>query len=202
MRRVLLALFLAAALAQQATTTHAQNNAAPLGSPPGSTPGSTASGVPAYGSFGFDTTGMDRSVDPGDDFVAYANGTWQKTTPIPANRSNWGTSTILGDQAEQRVRDLIQEAAANRVAGARNGIAQKVGDFYAAFMDEAAIEKAGRSPVQPFLLAVATLANRGQFARALGIANRSGVNVPIRIDVDVDLKANDRYSIYLAQGGL
>jgi putative endopeptidase len=196
MRRLLLGVAMAGALAQLAVTVHAQNVTAPADA------AAPASGVPVYGRFGFDMAGMDRSVDPGDDFYAYANGAWEKTTAIPSDRSNWGTSAVLVEQAEQRVRDLIQDAAANRAAAGRNTLAQKIGDFYSAFMDEAAVEKAGRSPVQPFLLAVASLSNRGQFARAMGIANRSRVDVPILIDVDVDLKANDRYSVYLGQGGL
>ena len=189
-RRALLASLVAAALAQPAT--YAQNGAAP---------GSTASGAPVYGRFGFDTTGMDRSVDPGDDFVAYANGTWEKTTAIPSDRSNWGTSTILTDQAEQRVRSLIEEAAGSQQVP-KGSPAQKVGDFYAAFMDEAAIEKAGRSPLQPYLAAVASIGNKGQLSRALGFADRNGVNVPIRSSVTSDLKNSDRYALYVEQDGL
>jgi putative endopeptidase len=188
-RRAFLASVVAATLTPPAT--YAQNGAAP---------GSTASGAPAYGRFGFDTAGMDRGVDPGDDFAAYANGTWQKTTAIPPDRSNWGTSTILTDQAEQRVRDLIEGAAGSQAA--KGSAAQKVGDFYTAFMDEAAIEKAGRSPLQPYLAAVATIGSKGQLARALGFSDRNGVNVPIRTSVSADLKNNDRYALYIEQDGL
>ncbi|HTM04859.1 MAG TPA: M13 family metallopeptidase [Vicinamibacterales bacterium] len=189
-RRAFLASLVAAALAQPAT--YAQNGAAP---------GSTASGAPVYGRFGVDTAGMDPSVDPGDDFAAYANGTWQKTTAIPADRSNWGTSTILTDQAEQRVRGLVEDAAGSQQAS-KGSAAQKVGDFYTAFMDEAAIDKAGRSPLQPYLAAVASIGNKGQLSRAIGFADRNGVNVPIRTSVTSDLKNNDRYALYVEQDGL
>jgi putative endopeptidase len=153
-----------------------------------------------YGAFGVDLEGMDRTVDPGDDFSGYVNGAWDRNTMIPADRSNWGAATILTDVAEQRVRNLIEEASAQQ--GNRPAASQKVGDYFAAFMDEAEIEKKGLSPIQPFLGGIAGLSNKGQLARAFGIASRNAVNVPIRFDVDLDLKANDRYSVYLVQGGL
>ena len=53
------------------------------------------------GSFGFDEAGMDRTVRPGDDFYAYANGTWAKTTVIPADKSNYGMFTALDDLSKE-----------------------------------------------------------------------------------------------------
>src|SRR5690242_742737 len=87
---------------------------------------------------GLDLSAMDTSVRPGDDFFLYANGSWLKRTEIPADQSRWGSFTILRDKAAKRTADLIQEAAkSNPPAGSD---ARKVGDYYASFMDEAAIE--------------------------------------------------------------
>src|SRR4051812_3966082 len=62
---------------------------------------------PAKRTGGIDLAGMDRSVPPGDDFFQFANGTWFKTTEIPADKSSYGPWAILTDQALQRTRELI-----------------------------------------------------------------------------------------------
>ena len=87
---------------------------------------------------GIDVAGMDKSVAPGDDFFAYANGGWIKATPIPADKSEYGVATILVDQTRKQTVDIIQDP----VNGGPNASpdARKVGDFYASYMDEAGIE--------------------------------------------------------------
>src|SRR4051794_32811256 len=60
---------------------------------------------------GIDLAGMDKSVAPGDDFNAYANGGWLKATPIPADKASYGVANIIADQTRERVRDLIQQAS-------------------------------------------------------------------------------------------
>ena len=90
---------------------------------------------------GIDVAGMDRSVKPGDDFFRYANGTWDRNTPIPPDRSSWGLGAELTEQADRRTRGLLEEAAKS---GAPAGSDERrIGDYYTAYMDEAAIEKRG-----------------------------------------------------------
>ncbi|HEX8262332.1 MAG TPA: M13 family peptidase, partial [Allosphingosinicella sp.] len=86
-----------------------------------------------YGSWGLDTAGMDRSAKPGDDFYAYANGTWAKTTQIPADRSSYGAFAVLRELSEARLKTLVE--------GYRPGAAGdegKVAELYRGFLDEAA----------------------------------------------------------------
>ncbi len=159
-----------------------------------------AAAKPELGSFGFDTAGMDRTVAPGDDFATFANGTWEKNTPIPADRSSWGGFGVLRDLSDQRTRAIIKAAAAQKaVAG---GSTQKVGDYYASFMDEAAIEAAGIAPVKPQLDAIAALNTPAELARWMGDANRVGITLPVGVSVIQDLKDNSVYSVYAFQGGL
>ena len=179
LRRCGLALLVTIALLQPSTSTLAQT---------------------AYGTFGIDTAGLDRSVDPGNDFYSFTNGSWNKSVEIPADRSNWGTFGILTDLAEQRTRTLIEEAAKQQAP--RGSTAQKVGDYFAAFMDDAAIEKQGISPLRPILDYISGVSNSGDLSRAVGLGSRNGITVPIDIEVEVDLKNNDRYAVYLSQGGL
>src|SRR5215471_1989740 len=84
------------------------------------------------------TQDIDRSVKPGEDFYRYANGGWLGSAAIPEGQSSYGTSAQLVAKNSQRVRDLIQDAAASHAA--RGSVAQKVGDYFASFMDEASIE--------------------------------------------------------------
>ena len=163
-------------------------------------PAFAQAGKPQLGSFGYDAAGMDRSVAAGDDFYKFANGNWDKTTEIPADRSSWGGFGVLRDLSDQRTRDVIQAAAASK--GAPGSPAQKVGDYYASFMDEAAIEAKGIAPVKPQLDQIAALNSAADLARWMGDANRAGINVPIGLQVEQDLKNNTTYSVYVGQSGL
>jgi putative endopeptidase len=155
---------------------------------------------PTFGSFGVDTAGMDKAVAPGNDFYKYVNGGWEKITPIPGDRASWGGFAILRDLSDTRTKGIIESVAAAK--NAPGSSAQKVGDYYASFMDEAAIETSGLAPLQPFLSAIAAIQTPAQLAQALGTANRIGVSTPIGLSVEQDLKDNSVYSAYLGQGGL
>lgn len=91
------------------------------------------------------THDMDRSIKPGDDFYRYANGGWLARVAIPAGQSSYDTRAILKARTSQRVRELIQDAAASQPA--KGSIAQEVGAYYASFMDEPAIEANGLTPL-------------------------------------------------------
>jgi putative endopeptidase len=82
---------------------------------------------PAVGLWGFDEAGMDKSVKPGDDFVAYANGKYLKALEIPADRSSYGVSSKLRELSQERTRQIIEDAARQPAAPGSN--AQKVGDY-------------------------------------------------------------------------
>src|SRR4051794_18534968 len=62
---------------------------------------------PQIGAFGFDAAGMDRTIAPGDDFYGFANGTWARNTPIPADRANYGMFIVLEELSLQRTRDIL-----------------------------------------------------------------------------------------------
>jgi len=168
-------------------------------------PGSAA---PASG--GLDLAGMDRSIAPGDDFFAFANGAWRQSTEIPADRSNWGGNAAVAELTSRRVADLLQETGK---AGAPVGSdAQKIGDYFESFMDEARIEAKGLEPLQPTLRRIAAISDAKELARALGSTLRADVDVlnstQLHTDnlfglwVAQDLNDPSRYSPFLLQGGL
>ena len=158
------------------------------------------SSKPDIGSFGFDVAGMDRTTRAGDDFVTHTSGTYLKTLEIPADKTSFGMFTKLRDLSQERTRTIIEKAAAS--AGAPGSEAQKVGDFYASFMDEAAIEAKGIAPIKPELDKIAAIADKTQLAAMFGRFSRIGVSTPIGVGVGPDRKNPDAFQVGASQGGL
>jgi putative endopeptidase len=164
----------------------------------------------AQHSAALDTAGMNRSVKPGDNFFEYANGTWLKDTEIPADRSSYGTGSILIDLTAKRTADLIQEAAkSNAPAGSE---ARKIGDYYASFMDSTAIDSAGLTPLKATLDSITAIRDRKDLAHFLGTTLRADVDAInatnfytenlLGLWVAQDLDDPAHYSPFLLQGGL
>src|SRR5689334_15531098 len=99
--------------------------------------------------------GMDLSIRPQDDLFGHVNGTWLATTEIPADRSAWGPFVSLAEVSEHRVQAIIEECAAG--SPEPGSPAQKIGDLYASFMDEARAEELGATPIQESLVAAYAL---------------------------------------------
>ncbi len=152
------------------------------------------------GTWGIDTAGMDTSVKPGDDFFGYVNGTWAKTTQIPADRSSYGGFAVLRDLSEARVRKLVEGYKLGDPA--KGGDQAKVAAIYQAFMDEAAIEKLGAKPLQPKLAAIRAVKNKDAMAKLMGQSlGRIGGSF-FGAYVNDDSKNPDYYALYMSQSGL
>jgi putative endopeptidase len=163
---------------------------------PATTPPAKAT-KPQYGAWGFDAAGMDKSVTPGQSFYQYANGTWLKTTPIPADKSNYGMFTVLDDLSRERTKQIIQGAK-----GPAGSEAQKVADYYASFMDEAAIEKKGWDPIKPELEQIAALKDTNALMAKFAEHVRTGRRAPFGTMVIQDEKDPEHYMASLGQSGL
>ncbi|MBC7505318.1 MAG: M13 family metallopeptidase, partial [Sandarakinorhabdus sp.] len=157
------------------------------------------SAAPQYGTYGFDAAGMDTKVKPGDDFFSYANGTWDRTTPIAADRSSAGVGVILDDLSRQRTREIIEAAAANP---GTSDDARRVGTYYATFLDEAGIEAKGVGAITPTLERIAAIKTPTELATALGAAQRVGIPGPFGVGVEQDPKDPEHYMVGMAQSGL
>src|SRR5260370_9435722 len=96
---------------------------------------------------GFDIANMDRSVAACQNFFQYANGGWTKNNPVPAAYSSWGRFNELAEKNRDVVHQILEDAAKNTSA-AKGSYGQKIGDYYAACMDEAREEECGLKPVQ------------------------------------------------------
>jgi len=117
---------------------------------------------------------MDHSVKPGDDFYLYANGGWLAAASIPAGQSSYDTRAMLAEKTSQRVTKLIQEAAtANSAPGTPS---QKVGAYYASFMDQAAIDSRGLTPLTSEIAAITAITNKSSLSAYLGSTLNSEVD--------------------------
>jgi putative endopeptidase len=153
----------------------------------------SSAGKPQIGTFGFDETGMDRSIAPGDDFYGFGNGTWAKNTAIPADKSSFGGFEVLQDVSDQRTRGLLDAAAKNP--------ASKMGRSYATYLDTAAIERKGLAPIQPWLAHIKA-SSKASYPALLAEAQRNGAGGPFGGGVTQDSKNPDDYTVGLRQAGL
>src|SRR5262245_34008537 len=164
---------------------------APVAPPPAPAP------KPHIGDFGLDLGAGQPNVRPGDDFFAHANGKWYDTYDIPQDRSSFGIFTELDEQAQQRVRDIIDQAAASHAA--QGSPEQKIGDYYASFMDQAAIETNGLTPVRAELDRIKAASSKKDIATLFGAP---GYQSTFGVGPSPDLKNPNVYSIDVTQGGL
>jgi putative endopeptidase len=154
---------------------------------------------PKYGSWGFDTTGMDTSVKPGDDFFKYANGKWAARTEIPGDRARFGNFDKLSVLSENRVHAIVEDAAAGRLKDADGA---KIGAAYAAFMNEALADKLGAKPIQPELAEIRAVKSKDQFTALMAKANVSGFSTIFPVGISIDQKDPQHYTVITANGGL
>ena len=153
-----------------------------------------AKGKPQFGSFGFDEAGMDRTVAPGDNFYTFANGTWARTTQIPADKSGYGSFDLLADLSEARTRTILDGAA--RDPGSKIGIA------YSTFLDRPAIDAKGLAPIQPWLGTIKALKSRDGYPALLAEATKAGIGGPFGSYVGQDDKQPEIYALSVSQAGL
>jgi putative endopeptidase len=153
--------------------------------------------APKFGDWGYDATAMDRGVKPGDDFFGFVNGSWLKRTEIAPDRTFAGIDSILNDQIDKDVRDIIQDSAKNPASSGPLG--QQVGDFYASWMDQPGVEARGIAPAQPYLDKIAAVHDRGGLTDLFGSI---GYTSPIPLFIESDPKNPRRYAVFATQDGL
>ncbi|WP_116810439.1 M13 family metallopeptidase [Steroidobacter cummioxidans] len=150
------------------------------------------------GDFGLDLTAGNPQIKPGDDFFfAYASGKWYDTFEIPPDRASYGPFNKLNDLSEERVKKLIEQAAqTNPAAGTPE---QKIGDYFASFMDESVIESKGLQPIEADLARIQAAKTKKDIATLFG---SPGFMSTFGIGIEPDLKNPSRYSIDIGQSGL
>ena len=150
---------------------------------------------PAYGTWGVALEDMDNGVKPGDDFFAYAEGTWLKNHPIPADKTGAGYNYELPDQIELQVRKMVEDVSANPTTD----VERKIGDAYAAWMDESGIEARALEPLKPYLARIDAVKTRPELVKLMA---QPGYAAPVRIGITADQDDPTRYTVRSGQARL
>jgi putative endopeptidase len=145
-----------------------------------------------------DVTSMDTSVDPCTDFFAYSCGSWIKKNPIPPDQTSWSVYSKLEDDTKAILREILESSALP--AGRRDALTQKIGDYYAACMDEKAIDAAAIKPLQPVLDQIQQLRFKRDIAEVVGAMVSDDALFLFRSDLDY--KDSTQEIAEADQGGL
>jgi putative endopeptidase len=147
---------------------------------------------------GIDMTQFDPSVRVQDDLFRHVNGPWLETAEIKPDRATAGSFVTLVDEAEAKVREIIETCAADP----QDDEQRKIGDLYKSFMDEERIEALGAQPLAAELAQVDAITDIAGFVAALGVLDRQGVGSVFGMYIAPDRGNPDRYIAHLGQGGI
>lgn len=157
--------------------------------------------APKYGTWGFDLAGRDTSVNPGDNFMRFANGTALDAMQIPSDRTSYGSFALLRELSDNRVKAMIDGLAA-RTDLTPGSDEQKIADAYRSYMDEARIEALDAQPIQPYLAAIRAADTHDKAAVYMGqTQGRIGGSI-FGTGITTDQKAPTRYVVSTGQSGL
>jgi len=143
---------------------------------------------------------LDQSIDPCNDFYAYACSKWKAQNPVPADRPSWGRFNELQQRGEYIVRDILEKASAERPGRSSNE--QKIGDYYASCMDESAIEKAGTKPLEQDFQSIAAVKSKAELPKEIVRLHREGTDALFGFDSGSDFKNASQIIAEVDQGGL
>jgi len=143
---------------------------------------------------------FDTSVSPREDFFRYVNGSWLKNFEIPADRAGYGAFTVLREQSEAYVRQIIEDLSAGTAAPGSN--AQKIGDLFRSFMDVERIESLGISTIADDIARTLAIQSANELLEVMGGLEARGLGGLFYIGVEVDAHDSNRYVMYMSQGGI
>lgn len=153
-----------------------------------------------FGDWGVDMSTMDKSVKPGDDFFRYMNGKWLDENEIPADRSSHGISLTLHEQAQEQVREIIEELGAKD--SPMGSVEQKVGDYYKSWMDTETLNKKGIAPLQGDLERIAAIENTKDLAAEFGRMHYVFGVSPIGQALGIDPRDPNKHLLVIYLSGL
>jgi len=157
--------------------------------------------APVLAPSGIDKAAMDPSVRAQDDFFRFSQGKWLKDVEIPSDRASWGAFNIAQENVEGQIRTLIDQAAQDKHVKAGSD-QQKMGDFYASYVDAAKRDALGLAPLKTEIARIDALRDKRGIAGLAAHLARLGVGTPVEMNIHQDNKASTRYVVDLGQSGL
>ncbi len=155
--------------------------------------------VPSYEN-GFDISIMDKSVDPGDDFFKYVNGTWLKNSKIPSDKSRWGSFIELREENQKRLKKVFENARKERAAYGTP--LQKIGDLYSMGMNSARINNLGYDPIRSNLSTIDAIDTPEDIEKVIAYLYTMGYSPLFGFGGSTDLENSKMVITWLTQGGL
>lgn len=150
---------------------------------------------------GIDLKGIDKTVNPGDDFFKYANGNWVKNNPIPASESRWGSFNEVTERNNNILKQIVEDAAKQKKAPNGSNV-QRVGTIYRLYMDTIGRNKQGTTPIDEDLDKIENINNKAALISLLADFHKKGIRVLFNMGVSQDLKNSTSYIVYMSQGGI
>jgi putative endopeptidase len=141
---------------------------------------------------------LDPGIRPADDLFRHVNGRWIARTEIPPDRARDGGFRVLAEEAENAVREIVEEAA----SAPEGSEERKFGDLYASFMDADRAERLGSQPIGETLAAARAVSSIPELLEMLGLLERAGIGGLYRLYVDTDPGNPARYLVFFEQGGI
>ena len=162
---------------------------------------SSATSIPSAGSGrGLDPTDMDPTCKPCQDFYKYSNGGWMKKNPVPPEYPSWGTFSELAERNREAMHAILEKLAKEKSAPGSEE--QKLGDFYASCMDEAAIEAQGTKPIAPELERIEKVRTLPELRAEIARLQTHGVGVVFAFGSQQDRRNSNEVIAGASQGGI
>jgi putative endopeptidase len=166
----------------------------------GASPGGDTPAAPAMKSLS--PADMDTKAEACTDFYQYAVGGWLEKNPIPSDRPRWGSFDELRQRNQDNLKKILERLAAASKSAKAGSDEKKLGDFYGACMDEAAIEKAGIKPIEPELAKIETIDDLPQLRAEINRLQSAGVGALFNFGSEEDRKDSSKVIAAALQGGL
>lgn len=152
-------------------------------------------------SWGFDVHELTPDIRPQDDFYHHVHRAWMDKNPIPKTEARWGSFQKLRFDVEKQLRALVEELDAKRTLPA-DSPARMVRDFYRSGMDMKRRNELGLAPLQPYLKKIESVTDATSLQKILAELHVLGVGALWGAGVDQDMKATEKYALYIGQDGL
>ncbi|MBR2123652.1 MAG: M13 family metallopeptidase [Acetobacter sp.] len=165
-------------------------------------PNSNQAEEEAFAPWGVNLAGRDLHILPGNNFFLYANGTYLEKLTIPPDMTSYGPFNMLSELSLSREKTILEDLAAHHNVAIPHTSEEKLGTFYASYMDKAHIEQQGIKPLTPDLSAIHMVKNMADFARLTGTSPLGFQFAPFALSINPDAKNPTRYTLNLDQSGL